>query len=40
MTGLDTQHDYIIEIATVVTDNQLQQLVEGRCWLFIKVNPP
>lgn len=29
MTGLDTQHDYIIEIATVVTDNQLQQLVEG-----------
>jgi len=29
MTGLDTQYDYIIEIATVVTDTQLQNLVEG-----------
>ena len=29
MTGLDTQHDHIIEIATVVTDGQLNVLAEG-----------
>ena len=29
MTGLDTQNDYIIEIATVVTDAQLNILAEG-----------
>lgn len=29
MTGLDTQNDYIIEIATVVTDPQLQVIAEG-----------
>jgi len=29
MTGLDTQHDYIIEIATVVTDSELTILAEG-----------
>jgi len=29
MTGLDTQQDYIIEIATVVTDAQLNMLAEG-----------
>ena len=29
MTGLDTQQDYIIEIATVVTDAQLNILAEG-----------
>ncbi len=29
MTGLDTQKDYIIEIATVVTDAQLNILAEG-----------
>lgn len=29
MTGLDTQHDFIIEIATLVTDSQLQVLAEG-----------
>ena len=29
MTGLDTQTDYIIEIATVVTDAQLNLLAEG-----------
>ena len=29
MTGLDTQNDYIIEIATVVTDNQLNLTAEG-----------
>jgi oligoribonuclease len=29
MTGLDTQNDAIIEIATVVTDNQLNILAEG-----------
>lgn len=29
MTGLDTQNDYIIEIATVVTDAQLNVLDEG-----------
>ena len=29
MTGLDTQRDYIIEIATVITDSQLNVLAEG-----------
>jgi len=29
MTGLDTQRDYIIEIATVVTDGALNVLAEG-----------
>jgi oligoribonuclease len=29
MTGLDTQNDLIIEIATIVTDNQLNILAEG-----------
>jgi len=29
MTGLDTQNDVIIEIATIVTDSQLNMLAEG-----------
>lgn len=29
MTGLDTQHDAIIEIATIITDSQLNVLAEG-----------
>jgi oligoribonuclease len=29
MTGLDPQKDYIIEIATIVTDSQLQVVAEG-----------
>ena len=29
MTGLDTDKDYIIEIATIITDNQLNILEEG-----------
>ncbi|MDZ7749503.1 MAG: oligoribonuclease [Halofilum sp. (in: g-proteobacteria)] len=29
MTGLDTQHDEIIEVATVVTDAELEILAEG-----------
>ncbi len=29
MTGLDTNHDYIIEIATAITDSQLNILAEG-----------
>ena len=29
MTGLDTQNDYIIEIATIITDSQLNILEEG-----------
>jgi len=29
MTGLDTQTDLIIEIATIVTDNHLNILAEG-----------
>ncbi|MBT3548550.1 MAG: oligoribonuclease [Gammaproteobacteria bacterium] len=29
MTGLDTQRDYIIEIATIVTDKNLNILAEG-----------
>ena len=29
MTGLDTDNDYIIEIATIVTDSNLEILEEG-----------
>ncbi len=29
MTGLDTQNDTIIEIATIVTDRHLNELAEG-----------
>ncbi len=29
MTGLDTNSDHIIEIATIVTDSQLNELAEG-----------
>lgn len=29
MTGLDTQNDFIIEIATIVTDSELNMLAEG-----------
>lgn len=29
MTGLDTDRDYIIEIATIITDQELQILAEG-----------
>lgn len=29
MTGLDTQNDVIIEIATIVTDSELNELAEG-----------
>lgn len=29
MTGLDPEHDRIIEIATIITDSQLQVLAEG-----------
>ena len=29
MTGLDTSSDHIIEIATIVTDSQLNELAEG-----------
>ena len=29
MTGLDTQNDTIIEIATVVTDSDLEVIAEG-----------
>src|SRR5207249_6978999 len=29
MTGLDTTRNYIIEIATVITDNQLRILADG-----------
>src|SRR5210317_1170059 len=29
MTGLDTQNDVIIEIATIVTDSELNTLAEG-----------
>lgn len=37
MTGLDTQHDEIIEIATIVTDDELNILAEGPV-LAIKVS--
>lgn len=36
MTGLDTQHDEIIEIATIITDDNLNILAEGPV-LAIKV---
>lgn len=29
MTGLDTDNDYIIEVATIVTDSELNILAEG-----------
>jgi len=29
MTGLDTDNDYIIEVATIITDTQLNILAEG-----------
>lgn len=29
MTGLDTQHDVILEIATIITDSELNILAEG-----------
>ena len=29
MTGLDPQHDQIIEIATVITDSKLEELAQG-----------
>ncbi|MCH8079265.1 MAG: oligoribonuclease, partial [Proteobacteria bacterium] len=29
MTGLDTDSDYIIEVATIITDAQLNILAEG-----------
>lgn len=32
MTGLDTDRDSIIEIATIVTDAQLNVLAEDRNW--------
>ncbi len=35
MTGLDTDNDLIIEMATIVTDSQLNILAEGLCWRFI-----
>lgn len=35
MTGLDPTHDRIIEIATLVTDANLNILAEGRSWPFI-----
>lgn len=31
MTGLDTQNDVIIEIATIVTDSDLNELAEVQC---------
>ena len=37
MTGLDTQNDAIIEIATIVTDKHLNELAEGP---VIAVRPP
>ena len=35
MTGLDTFNDSILEIATVVTDADLEIVAEGLIWLFI-----
>ncbi len=29
MTGLDTVHDSILEVATIITDNELNELAEG-----------
>jgi oligoribonuclease len=35
MTGLDTDNDQIIEIATIITDDHLNIFAEGPVWLFI-----
>ena len=32
MTGLDPLHDRIIEMATIVTDSDLNVVAEGRYW--------
>jgi oligoribonuclease len=34
MTGLDTFNDRIIEIATIVTDKDLNILEEGTCYCY------
>ncbi len=34
MTGLDTTSDHIIEIATIVTDSQLNELAEGPVYVI------
>ena len=42
MTGLDTDHDHILEIATIVTDAELNILAEGPEYIrnsFTKVQP-
>lgn len=33
MTGLDTDHDYILEIAMIITDVQLNIVAEGPVWV-------
>ncbi len=37
MTGLDTDNDQIIEIATIITDDHLNVLPKVRFWLFINL---
>ena len=32
MTGLDSSHDRIIEMATIITDSDLNVIEEGPCW--------
>lgn len=39
MTGLDTQNDHIIEIATIVTDPQLNVLAEGPVIAIFQPDP-
>ena len=33
MTGLDASKDRIIEMATIITDSELNLIAEGLCWL-------
>ena len=37
MTGLDPEQEKIIEIATIITDSDLNIIAEGPNMLFIKV---
>lgn len=37
MTGLNPDTDFIIEIATIITDKDLHVLAQGRFWQYIKL---
>ena len=39
MTGLDPEHERIIEIATIITDSELNIIAEGPCLLYTSPSP-